>query len=55
MLDIHMLLNTPIFALSRIVGYTAHILEQYANNKIIRPKCRYVGDMDRKFVPVEDR
>jgi 2-methylcitrate synthase len=55
MLDIHMLLYTPIFALSRIVGYTAHIREQYANNKIIRPKCRYVGDMDRKFVPVEDR
>lgn len=55
MLDIHMLLYTPIFALSRIVGYTAHILEQYANNKIIRPTCNYVGDMNRKFVPIEDR
>lgn len=55
MLGIHMLLYTPIFALSRIVGYTAHILEQYANNKIIRPNCNYVGDLNRKFMPIEDR
>jgi citrate synthase len=55
MLDIHMLLYTPVFALSRIVGYTAHILEQYSNNKIIRPTCNYVGDMNRKFVPLEER
>ena len=55
MLDIHMLLYTPIFALSRIVGYSAHILEQYANNKIIRPTCNYIGNMDRGFVPIEDR
>lgn len=55
MLGIHMQLFTPVFALSRIVGYTAHVLEQYANNKIIRPTCNYVGDMDRTFVPVEKR
>ena len=41
--------------MSRIVGYTGHILEQYNNNKIIRPRCNYVGDMGRKFVPIEDR
>ncbi|NLX59502.1 MAG: citrate synthase [Phycisphaerae bacterium] len=55
MLGIHSLLFTPIFAMSRIVGYTAHILEQYRNNKIIRPKCQYVGDVDRTFVPIKER
>lgn len=55
MLGIHRLLFTPIFALSRIVGYSAHILEQYGNNKIIRPECNYVGGLDRKFVPIDMR
>jgi len=55
MLGIHMLLYTPIFALSRVVGYTAHVLEQYNNNKIIRPDCNYVGDMNREWIPLEDR
>lgn len=55
MLGMHRLLFTPIFAVSRIVGYTAHILEQYANNKLIRPRCAYVGDMDRTFVPIKQR
>ncbi len=55
LLGLHPSLFTPVFAMSRIVGYTAHILEQYANNKIIRPRCNYIGDMDRKFVPIEDR
>jgi citrate synthase len=55
MLGIHMNLFTPIFALSRIVGNTAHILEQYANNNIIRPRCNYIGDIDRKFMPLDER
>jgi len=55
MLGIHRLLFTPIFAVSRIVGYTAHILEQYSNNRLIRPRCEYVGDTDRKFVPIDKR
>jgi citrate synthase len=55
LLGIHPALFTPVFAMSRIVGYTAHILEQYSNNKIIRPRCNYVGDVDRKFTPIEDR
>ena len=55
LLGIHPQLFTPVFAMSRIVGYTGHILEQYNNNKIIRPRCNYVGDMGRKFVPIEDR
>ncbi len=55
MLGIHRALYTPIFAVSRIVGYTAHILEQYSNNKLIRPRSEYVGDRDRVFVPIEQR
>lgn len=55
LLGIHPALFTPVFAMSRIVGYTAHVLEQYNNNKIIRPRCNYIGDEDRKFVPIEDR
>jgi citrate synthase len=55
MLGIHRLLFTPIFALSRIVGYTAQILEQYGNNRIIRPECNYIGGLDRKFVPIDMR
>jgi len=55
MLGIHRYVYTPIFAISRIVGYTAHILEQYADNKLIRPRCVYIGDMDRKFIPLDER
>jgi citrate synthase len=36
-------LYTPIFAVSRISGWTAHILEQYANNRLIRPRTEYIG------------
>src|SRR5205823_3142213 len=36
-------LYTPIFAVSRISGWTAHVLEQYANNRLIRPRAEYVG------------
>lgn len=48
-------LFTPIFAVSRIAGWTAHVMEQYANNRLIRPRAEYIGDMDRKFVPIEER
>lgn len=46
---------TPIFAVSRISGWTGHILEQYANNKLIRPRAEYIGARDLKYVPIDER
>ncbi len=46
---------TPIFAVSRISGWAGHILEQYANNKLIRPRAEYVGARDLKYVPIDER
>ncbi|MCH7659604.1 MAG: citrate synthase [Euryarchaeota archaeon] len=48
-------LFTPIFALSRVGGWTAHIAEQLDDNRIMRPRARYVGDEDQTFVPVDER
>jgi citrate synthase len=48
-------LFTPIFAVSRISGWTAHILEQYANNKLIRPRAEYVGPRNVPYVPIDER
>jgi citrate synthase len=49
-------LYTPIFAVSRMSGWTAHILEQYANNRLIRPRADYTGpSYPQRFVPVEQR
>ena len=48
-------LFTPIFACSRISGWTAHVLEQYANNRLIRPRAEYVGPRGLKYVPIEQR
>ena len=48
-------LYTPIFALSRISGWTGHILEQYANNKLIRPRAEYIGERDLKYTPIGER
>ena len=46
---------TPIFAVSRISGWTGHILEQYGNNKLIRPRAEYIGARDQKYVPITER
>jgi len=46
---------TPIFAVSRISGWTGHILEQYSNNKLIRPRAEYIGARDQKYVPIGER
>ena len=48
-------LYTPIFAVSRISGWTAHILEQYAENKLIRPRAEYVGARDLRYLPIDER
>ena len=48
-------LMTPIFALARMSGWTAHVREQYADNRVIRPGSEYVGPTDRRWVPIEER
>jgi citrate synthase len=48
-------LFTPIFAISRTSGWIAHILEQYGNNKLIRPRAEYVGPRERHYVAMEKR
>ncbi|WP_156857581.1 citrate synthase [Oceanobacillus sp. AG] len=48
-------LFTPIFAVSRTSGWLAHILEQYENNRLIRPRADYVGPKHAKFIPLENR
>ncbi len=48
-------LFTPIFVCSRVSGWTAHIMEQRSNNRIIRPSADYVGPAPRAFVKMSDR
>jgi len=54
-LGIEMDLFTPIFAMSRVTGWTAHLFEQYANNRLIRPKAEYVGPRGLRVDPIEQR
>ena len=48
-------LYTPIFAVSRVGGWIAHILEQWEDNRMIRQRASYTGEMDAEFVPLDDR
>ncbi|KAB2338808.1 citrate synthase [Cytobacillus depressus] len=48
-------LFTPIFAVSRVSGWLAHILEQYENNRLIRPRADYTGPGMQKYVPIQQR
>jgi citrate synthase len=49
-------LFTPIFAVSRMAGWTAHVLEQYRNNRLIRPRAEYKGNPDgQKWIPIGER
>jgi citrate synthase len=49
-------LFTPVFAVSRMSGWTAHTLEQYRNNRLIRPRADYKGEQDgRAWTPIEER
>ena len=46
---------TPIFAMSRVAGWIAHVLEQHANNRLIRPRSEYTGPTRATYVPIEQR
>jgi len=47
---------TPVFAVARISGWTAHILEYFRmDNRLLRPKAKFVGELDRKYVPIDQR
>ncbi len=48
-------LFTPVIVAGRIAGWTAHLLEQYQDNRLIRPRGKYVGSARRQFVPLEKR
>jgi 2-methylcitrate synthase len=49
-------LFTPVFAVSRISGWTAHVLEQYANNRLIRPRAEYTGPQyPQTYIPLDRR
>ncbi len=55
MMGIPIDLDTPMFACSRITGWTSHILEQYENNRLIRPRAEYVGPKNVPCPPIEQR
>ncbi|MEC7501188.1 MAG: citrate/2-methylcitrate synthase [Planctomycetota bacterium] len=46
---------TPLFVLSRVTGWSAHVIEQMENNRLIRPRSRYIGPDPRPWVPVTER
>jgi len=48
-------LFTPVFAISRMSGWTSHVLEQQLDNRLIRPDSEYIGERDQKWVPIEER
>ena len=55
MLGIPTDLMTPVFAIARMAGWTAHVREQYANNRVIRPDSDYVGPRHQRYVPIDQR
>ncbi|MCX8151870.1 MAG: citrate synthase [Archaeoglobaceae archaeon] len=44
-----------IFAMGRIVGWCAHVIEQYENNRLIRPRAKYSGEVEKKYIPISER
>jgi len=54
-LEIPIDLFTSVFAISRMSGWTSHVLEQQLDNRLIRPDSEYIGERDQKWVPIEER
>ena len=54
-LGIDLDMYTPIFAMSRVGGWVGHVLEYQEDNRLIRPRARYVGPKDEEFVPIDER
>ena len=48
-------LYTPLFVISRVVGWSAHVIEQLDNNRLIRPRSRYTGPDAKPWVPLDAR
>ena len=55
MMGIDIDMFTPIFVMARITGITAHVMEQLANNRLIRPLSKYIGPGERRVVPLQQR
>jgi citrate synthase len=48
-------LFTPLFAASRSAGWVAHAIEQLSDNKLIRPRLRYIGEINKEYIPISER
>jgi citrate synthase len=48
-------LFTAVFAVSRMPGWTAHVLEQYQDERLLRPRAEYIGAVDRPYRPIRSR
>ncbi len=54
-IDIDVDMFTPLFAMSRVAGWTAHIMEQFSDNRLIRPDSNYIGPVDLEWTPLDRR